>query len=107
MRGCSPYRAARGHVRADDDSWDIAGKVGSTALATAMVRAAETVREGGLFTDPFAQYFLDAAVAAGWRNPYGTEDWHRNEYEDPATAAFRTASTDCAVCRTRFIDDFL
>lgn len=72
-----------------------------------MVRAAETAREDGLFIDPFAQLFLDAAVAQGWRNPYGTEAWHRNDYEDPATAAFRQASTDCAVCRTRFIDDFL
>jgi len=94
-------------MRTDDDSWGIAGKVGSTALATAMVRAAENVRSGGLFTDPFAQCFLDAAVAQGWRNPYATEAWHRNDYEDPATAAFRQASTDCAVCRTRFIDDFL
>ncbi|OBG83441.1 hypothetical protein A5699_04055 [Mycobacterium sp. E802] len=94
-------------ARSEDDSWDIAGKVGSTALATAMVRAAETLRDDRLFTDPFAQHFIDSAVAKGWQNPYGTQDWHSADYDDPAVAQFRQASTNGAACRTRFIDDFL
>ncbi|MCB0928237.1 MAG: SAM-dependent methyltransferase [Mycolicibacterium insubricum] len=94
-------------ARTADDNWDVAGKVGSTALATAVVRAAESLREDRLFADPFAQRFIDAAVAAGWRNPHGTDAWHANDYEDPAVAQFREVSTNGAACRTRFIDDFL
>ncbi|MGA5464770.1 SAM-dependent methyltransferase [Mycobacterium sp. NPDC050041] len=93
--------------RTEGDSWDISENVGTTALATAMVRAAETTRDDRLTADPFAQHFLDAAVAQGWKNPYATEAWNRNEYDDPAVARFRQASTDWAACRTRFIDDFL
>lgn len=76
-------------VRSEDDSWDIAGNVGSTALATAMVRAAETLRDDRLFADPFAQRFIDAAVAQGWQNPYGTDAWRAEDYDDPAVAQFR------------------
>lgn len=83
-------------VRSEDDTWDLAGKVGSTALATAMVRAAETLRDDRLFADPFAQRFIDAAVAQGWQNPYGTDAWKAKDYDDPAVALYREASTNGA-----------
>ena len=56
-------------ARTDDDSWDIIEGVGQTALGVAMARAEETTTERPLFTDPFAQLFLDAATERGWRQP--------------------------------------
>jgi methyltransferase (TIGR00027 family) len=56
-------------VRTDDDSWDITESVGQTALGVAMARAEETTTHCPLFTDPYAQLFLDAAVDRGWQQP--------------------------------------
>ena len=56
-------------VRTDDDSWDITEGVGQTALGVAMARAEETTTECPLFTDPYAQLFLDAASERGWQQP--------------------------------------
>jgi methyltransferase (TIGR00027 family) len=56
-------------VRTDDDSWDITEGVGQTALGVAMARAEETASECPLFTDPYAQLFLDAATERGWQQP--------------------------------------
>lgn len=56
-------------ARSDDDSWDITESVGATALGVALVRAAESRGQCPLFTDPYAQLFVDAAVERGWRPP--------------------------------------
>lgn len=56
-------------VRTEDDSWDITEGVGQTALGVAMARAEETANECPLFTDPYAQLFLDAATERGWQQP--------------------------------------
>jgi methyltransferase (TIGR00027 family) len=56
-------------VRTDNDSWDITEGVGQTALGVAMARAEETTTECPLFTDPYAQLFLDAASERGWQQP--------------------------------------
>ncbi len=53
-------------VRTDDDSWDITESVGATALGVAMARAAESDLDCPLFTDRYAQPFVDAAVERGW-----------------------------------------
>ncbi|MDT5084840.1 MAG: hypothetical protein QOJ61_1883 [Mycobacterium sp.] len=53
-------------VRTDDDSWDITESVGATALGVAMARAAESDCDCPLFTDRYAQPFVDAAVERGW-----------------------------------------
>ncbi|OMC02891.1 SAM-dependent methyltransferase [Mycobacterium sp. NS-7484] len=58
-------------TRTDDDSWEITESVGATALGVAMARAAETASDTPLFTDPYAQMFLDAAAERGWRPPAG------------------------------------
>src|SRR5258708_5665908 len=52
-------------ARTDDDSWDITEGVGQTALGVAMARADEATSERPLFTDPYAQLFLDAAAVHG------------------------------------------
>jgi methyltransferase (TIGR00027 family) len=56
-------------ARTDDDSWGVTEGVGQTALGVAMARADEATSECPLFTDPYAQLFLDAAIERGWRRP--------------------------------------
>jgi methyltransferase (TIGR00027 family) len=56
-------------ARTEDDSWGITEGVGQTALGVAMARADEATSERPLFTDPYAQLFLDAATEGGWRRP--------------------------------------
>jgi methyltransferase (TIGR00027 family) len=59
-------------TRTDDDSWDITESVGATALGVAMARAAESRSDCPLFVDQFAEWFVDAATAAGWQAPFGS-----------------------------------
>jgi methyltransferase (TIGR00027 family) len=54
-------------ARTDDDSWDITESVGATALGVAMARAAESTHDCPLFTDPYAQLFIDNATEHGWQ----------------------------------------
>ncbi|KUI13122.1 SAM-dependent methyltransferase [Mycobacterium sp. GA-1285] len=56
-------------ARTDDDSWDVTESVGATALGVAWSRAQEQNTECPLFTDPYAQMFVDAAVERGWHLP--------------------------------------
>ncbi|OBF93342.1 SAM-dependent methyltransferase [Mycobacterium sp. 852002-51163_SCH5372311] len=56
-------------ARTDNDSWEITESVGATALGVAAARAAETLSETPLISDPFAQVFLDAAGDGVW-------NWH-------------------------------
>lgn len=53
-------------TRTHDDSWDITESVGATALGVAMARAAESDCDCPLFTDRYAQFFVDAATKRGW-----------------------------------------
>jgi methyltransferase (TIGR00027 family) len=54
-------------ARTDNDSWDITETVGATALGVAMARAAESDCDCPLFTDRYAQFFIDAAIDRGWK----------------------------------------
>ena len=56
-------------ARTDNDSWDITESVGATALGVTWSRAQEQDTECPLFTDPYAQLFVDAAVERGWKLP--------------------------------------
>jgi methyltransferase (TIGR00027 family) len=56
-------------ARTDDDSWDIIEGVGATALGVAWSRSEEAASDCPLFTDPFAQLFVDAAMERGWQLP--------------------------------------
>lgn len=81
-------------ARTDDDSWDITESVGATALGVAMARAHETASDSPLFTDPYAQLFLDAAAARGWRAL------------DGAMAQRIRAIGNYAAARTKWFDEF-
>ena len=56
-------------TRTEDDSWDITEGVGQTALGVAWARSQEATSECPLFTDPYAQLFIDAALERGWQLP--------------------------------------
>ena len=81
-------------ARTDDDSWDITEGVGATALGVALARAQEAASGCPLFTDTYAQRFVDAAVARGWQLP-------------PAHMVERIrAISNYAASRTKWFDDF-
>lgn len=85
-----------------DDLGSLTG-VAKTALGVAVVRARESLREDRLFSDPYAQRFLDAAPAAF------------SEQGMPSRASANLGSVGNlgsavafhAALRTRFFDDYL
>jgi methyltransferase (TIGR00027 family) len=81
--------------RTDDDTWDITESVGATALSVARARAMEADVDCPLYTDPYAHFFVEAAIEAGWRSPFLDEDPLRAQ----AMAAYIAS-------RTKFFDDF-
>jgi methyltransferase (TIGR00027 family) len=56
-------------ARTDGDDWDITEGVGATALGVAWSRSEEAASACPLFTDPYAQLFVDAAMDRGWQLP--------------------------------------
>ncbi len=81
-------------ARTDDDCWDITEGVGATALGIAWARSQETLSECPLVTDPYAQRFVDAALARGWQLP-------------PAYMVERIrAISNYAASRTKWFDEF-
>ena len=81
-------------ARTENDSWDITEGVGATALGVAWARAQEASSECALFTDTYAQRFIDAAIARGWQLP-------------PAHMVERIrAISNYAASRTKWFDDF-
>jgi methyltransferase (TIGR00027 family) len=81
-------------TRTDNDTWDITESVGATALGVAYARASEGAAACPLFSDPYAQLFVDAAIAKGWRPPSGAMA-ERIKYVSPYAAS-----------RTKWFDDF-
>lgn len=84
--------------RTDDDSWDITEGVGATALSVARARAAESTQRDPLFTDPYAQHFVTAAIAAGWQSSFTGEALADNR--------FLQAMTAYIAARTKYFDEF-
>jgi methyltransferase (TIGR00027 family) len=81
-------------TRTDEDSWDITESVGATALGVAYARAKESASSCPLFLDHFAQLFVDAAIAEGWREPTGAMA-ERIKHVSPYAAS-----------RTKWFDEF-
>jgi methyltransferase (TIGR00027 family) len=79
-------------ARTDDDSWDITESVGATALGVAMARAAESGCDWPLFTDRYAQLFVDAAVRRGW--------------DSSGIASQLPLIKDYAAVRTKWFDEY-
>jgi methyltransferase (TIGR00027 family) len=81
-------------ARTDDDSWDITESVGATALGVAWARSFEAQSQCPLFTDPYAQVFVDEAMARGWELP-----------QRHMTERIRSIS-GYAASRTKWFDEF-
>ena len=81
-------------TRTDNDSWDITEGVGATALGVAWARSQESASQCPLFTDPYAEVFVDEAVARGWQLP------QRHVAERIRSISGYAAS------RTKWFDDF-
>ena len=81
-------------ARTDDDSWDITESVGATALGVAWARSEEATSECPLFTDPYAEVFVEEAIARGWQLPQGH-----------MAARIRSIS-GYAASRTKWFDEF-
>ncbi|OBK70710.1 SAM-dependent methyltransferase [Mycobacterium sp. 1274761.0] len=80
--------------RTDDDSWDITESVGATALGIAWARSQETASDCPLFTDRYAEMFVEEALARGWERP-------------PRHVAERIRSiSGYAASRTKWFDEF-
>ena len=84
--------------RTDDDSWDITEGVGATALSVARARAAESGQPTPLFTDPYAGFFVEAALASGWQSSFAAETLAEGRYMQ-VMAAYIAA-------RTKYFDEF-
>lgn len=94
-----------GLQRRDDDTWDITESVGATALSVARARAVESASASRLFTDPYAEFFVEAAVAAGWRPPFAAETLAQVT-GDPVVTAQMQAMAAYIAARTRYFDEF-
>jgi methyltransferase (TIGR00027 family) len=94
-------RASRQH-----DGWKITSGIGSTALGMAIARARENARPRRLFSDPFAQIFVDEAIQAGWDAPPSAAPRQLHVVADPQLAAQTTALMNYAACRTVYFDEF-
>ncbi|MEZ0364013.1 class I SAM-dependent methyltransferase [Mycobacterium sp. pUA109] len=81
--------------RTENDTWDITESVGATALGVAMARADETNSTHPLFTDRYAQLFVDAATVRGWRPPTSGPMVQR-----------RRAMGGYAAARTKWFDEY-
>jgi len=94
-------------ARREDDTWDISESVGATALGAAEGRVREAATESPLFTDPYAQLFLDEATAQGMSYSLYTDDMMARLQEiDPAITRNISANWSYTASRTRWFDDF-
>jgi len=92
--------------RSDDDTWDLATSVGSTATGVAVARALASRGPDALIDDPFAEPLVRAVgvdfftgVASGELDPADIDD-------DDSLFGMRHMR-DMMGARTRFFDDFL
>ncbi len=87
------------------EGWDITTNLGTTALAVAAQRAAETAQEDPLIQDEFAAVLVAAVNEPGWQTmARGDLSWMGPE-DDVGRRAARTGR-DYVATRTVFFDEF-
>src|SRR5271170_189144 len=95
-------------LRTDDDTWDIATSVGSTAVMVAAARAAETAKPDPLISDPYAA-ILVAGAGAGtgvWQFMLDDTIPAKLAALDPEAAAIFEYMQSYQAVRTHFFDEF-
>lgn len=93
-------------LRSNDDTWDIATSVGTTAVMVAAARARETDSAAPLIRDPFARILVEGADAGGWRKFLDPAMQERIATSDPEAAAIFDNMLSYQAVRTHFFDTF-
>lgn len=93
-------------TRSDDDTWNITESVGTTAFGAAEWRAREVQHEHPLFTDSYAQLFLDAARARGWSAQFDDKTIAQVQATDPELMRRVLAIWSYVGARTKWFDDY-
>ncbi|MCX6480275.1 MAG: SAM-dependent methyltransferase [Mycobacterium sp.] len=93
-------------LRSDDDTWDIATSVGSTAVMVAAARARETAAADPLIRDPFAGLLVAGAGTGMWENFLDDSMQDRIAVADPEVAAVFANMLGYQAVRTHFFDAF-
>jgi methyltransferase (TIGR00027 family) len=93
-------------LRTDDDTWDIATSVGSTAVMVAAARAAETARDNPLIHDPYAKVLVDGAGTGVWGFMLDDDFVAKVADADAEAAAVFEHMGSYQAVRTHFFDDF-
>jgi methyltransferase (TIGR00027 family) len=93
-------------LRTDDDTWDIATSVGSTAVMVAAARAAETDRNDPLIRDPYAKILVADAGTGMWEFMLDDEFLAKVADADAEAAAIFEHMGNYQAVRTHFFDRF-
>lgn len=93
-------------LRTDDDTWDIATSVGSTAVLVAAARASETDKPDPLIRDPYARILVEGAGTGMWENFLDASLADRLADVDPEAVAMLTHMLNYQAVRTHFFDAF-
>ena len=93
-------------LRSDDDTWDIATSVGTTAVMVAAARARETDSAEPLISDPYARLLVSGAGTGMWEAFTGDEMQAKIAAADPEAAAIFANMLGYQAVRTHFFDGF-
>jgi methyltransferase (TIGR00027 family) len=94
-------------MRTDNDTWDIATSVGSTAVMVAAARAAETARPDPLINDPFAHILVSGVGGIGiWEYMLDDTIPAKLADADPEAAVMFEYMQTYQGVRTHFFDAF-
>lgn len=93
-------------LRSDDDTWDIATSVGSTAVMVAAARAGETARENPLIRDPFAAVLVAGAGTGMWETLLDQDITSKIEEVDAEAAKIFEHMGNYQAVRTHFFDEY-
>jgi methyltransferase (TIGR00027 family) len=93
-------------LRTDDDTWDIATSVGTTAVLVAAHRAAETESAEPLIRDPYAKVLVAGAGTGVWEHMLNPDFIAKIAGVDPEIAAVFENMGNYQAVRTHFFDDY-
>ncbi|WP_396924963.1 class I SAM-dependent methyltransferase [Mycolicibacterium sp.] len=93
-------------VRTDDDTWDIATSVGSTAVLVAAARASETDRPDALIQDPYARVLVEGAGTGMWEHFLDDAMADKLAKAESEAAAMFSHMLNYQAVRTHFFDAY-
>ncbi|KUI07553.1 SAM-dependent methyltransferase [Mycolicibacterium acapulense] len=93
-------------LRTEDDTWDIATSVGTTAVMVASARAAETERDDALIRDPYAKVLVAGAGGGVWDVMLDPQTRVKVADADEDVAAIFEHMGNYQAVRTHFFDKY-